>query len=150
MRSFARLVFLGLFMTASLPAFALEDTPENREREAARYLKATPPEDMMADISNKLATTMPEDQREGFIKMMTKHLDMVRVTAAIRDGMVKSFTADELAALADFYSSPIAKSAMTKMGNYMAEVMPVVMREIQTAAAKAQQEQAEQLQAHPK
>ena len=141
MPTFARLVFLGLFMMASLPAFALEDTPQNREREVARYLKATPPEDMMADTSKKLAATLPPERRDAFVKMMTKHLDMAKVTAAIRDGMLKSFTADELQALADFYSSPVAKSAMAKMGSYMAEVMPVVMKEIQTAAAKAEAEQ---------
>jgi hypothetical protein len=140
---FARLVLLGFFMTASLPAVALEDTPENREREVIRYLKAIPPEELMADMTNKLATTLPEERREGFIKMMTKHLDMARVTSAIRDGMVKSFTADELKALADFYTQPVAKSAMAKMGTYMAEVMPVVMKEIQVAAAKAQAEQGE-------
>src|SRR5262249_17243297 len=140
MPSFVRLVFLGLFMTASLPALALEDTPPNREREADRYLKATPPDELMADMANKMAATMPAEQRETFIKMMTKHLDMARITAAIRAGMVKSFTADELKALADFYNSPEGKSAMAKMGTYTAEVMPVIMREIQNAAAKAQLE----------
>jgi hypothetical protein len=143
MPSFARLVFLGLFVSASLPAFALEDTPQNREREVSRYLKAMSPEEMMADMTNKVAATLPAEQRDGFIKMMTKYLDMARVTAAVREAMVKSFSADELQALADFYSSPVAKSAMGKMGNYMAEVMPVVMREIQTAAAKAQMEQSQ-------
>jgi hypothetical protein len=140
---FARLIFLGLFMTASLPAFALEDTPENREREVARYLKVIPPEEMLADMTKKLAATLPADQREGFVKMMTKYLDMAHVTGAMRTGMVKTFTADELKALADFYSSPVAKSAIAKMGTYMAEVMPVLMNEIQSAAAKVQQEQSQ-------
>jgi hypothetical protein len=141
MHSFVRLAFLGLFMTASLPALALEDTPENREREVTRYLKITPPDEMLADMTNKLAATLPADQRVGFTNMMTKHLDMARVTAAMKEGMVKTFSADELKALADFYSQPVAKSAISKMGTYMAEVMPVLMRELQTAAAKAQQEQ---------
>jgi hypothetical protein len=141
MPSFARLLVLGLFMTASLPALALEDTQQNREREADRYLKATPPEELMAEMANKMAVALPAGQRDGFVKMMTKHLNMARVTAAIRDGMVKSFSADELKALADFYNSPVGKSAISKMGNYMAEVMPVMMSEIQTAAAKAQAEQ---------
>jgi hypothetical protein len=143
MPSFARLVFFGLFMTASLPALALEDTPQNREREVSRYLKAMSPEEMMADMSNKVAATLPPEQREVFITMMTKHLDMARLTAAMRQGMVKSFSADELQALADFYSSPVAKSAVAKMGTYMAEVMPIVITEIQAAAEKAQMEQAQ-------
>jgi hypothetical protein len=141
MPSLARLAFLGLLMTASLPASALEDTQQNREQEASRYLKATPPEEMMADMTNKLAETLPPERREDFVKMMTKHLDMARVSAAIREGMIKSFSADELQALADFYSSPVAKSAMAKMGTYMADVMPAVMKELRTAAAKAQAEE---------
>jgi hypothetical protein len=144
MPSFARLIVLGLFMTVSLPALALEDTPENREREVGRYLKTMPPEEMMADMSNKLAATLPEAQRESFIRMMTKNLDMARVTGAMKEGMVKTFSADELHALADFYSSPVAKSALAKMGNYMAEVMPVLMTELRAAAAKTQQEQNQQ------
>ena len=141
MPSFARLVLLGLFITASLPAFALEDTPENREREASRYLSVTPPEALLADMADKLAATLPAEQREGFVTMMTKHLDMARVTGAMREGMVKTFTADELKALADFYSLPVAKSAVAKMGTYMAEVMPVLMKEIELAATKVEQEQ---------
>jgi hypothetical protein len=144
MPSFARLAVLGLFMTVSVPALALEDTQQNREQEAGRYLQSIPPEQLMADMTNKIAATLPAERREGFVKMMTKHLDMARVTAAMRDGMVKSFSADELHALADFYSSPVAKSAVAKMGNYMAEVMPVIMQEVEAAAAKTLQEQGQQ------
>ncbi len=140
---FVRLAALGLFVTASLPALALEDTPDNREREVSRYLKIIPPEELMADMSAKLAATLPPEQRAAFVRMMTKHLDMVRLTAAMREGMVKTFTADELQALADFYSSPVAKSAIAKMGTYMAEVMPVLMTELQAAAAKTQLEQSQ-------
>ena len=144
MPTFVRLLFLGLFAAATVPALAMEDTPQNRAQEAARYLKASSPETMMAEVSNKFAATMPAEQRAGFISMMTKHLDMQRVIAAMKEAMVKTFTADELHALADFYASPVGKSAMAKMGDYMASVMPVLMKEIQTAAMKAQQEMQQQ------
>ncbi len=140
MPSFARFLLIGLFMSATLPALAVQDTPQNRELEANRYLQAASPESMMAEVSNKLAATLPPEQRAGFISMMTKHLDMGVVVNATRQAMVKTFTADELHALADFYASPVGKSAMSKMGDYMASVMPVLMKEIQTAAMKAQQE----------
>jgi hypothetical protein len=39
-------------------------------------------------------------------------------------------------ALADFYGSPVGKSAMQKFGAYMADIMPVVQAEIVKAAAK--------------
>jgi hypothetical protein len=41
------------------------------------------------------------------------------------DAMVKDFTTDELKALADFYSSPVGKSAMQKFGTYTADIIAV-------------------------
>ena len=83
---------------------------------------------------------MPEEQRDQFKTLLTKHLDLGRVTAAIKAAMVKTFTADELKALADFYGSDVGKSAMAKMGTYMSEVMPATMSEVQSALAKAEGE----------
>ncbi|MBI4724207.1 MAG: DUF2059 domain-containing protein [Rhodomicrobium sp.] len=141
MISFTRLFILGLFLMSPLPASALEDSPRNREQEANRYLQAVPPESMMAGIPKRLAATLPPAQQEKFIRMMTKNLDMARVTAAMRAAMMKTFTADELRALADFYGSPAGKSAMAKMKTYMAEVMPAAMKELEAALAKTQQEE---------
>ncbi len=136
----ARLLFLALLLPFSLPAFALEDTPQNREQQADRYLQAVPPQSMMGDMSAKMAETLPEEQRDEFKTLMTKYLDIGRVTVAIRAAMVKTFTAGELQALADFYGSDVGKAAMAKMGTYMSEVMPATMKEVQAALGKAQQE----------
>ena len=139
----ARLLLLALLLPFSLPAFALEDTPQNREQQADRYLEVVPPQSMMTDMSSKMAETLPEEQRDQFKALMTKHLDLGRVTAAIKAAMIKTFSADELQALADFYGSDVGKSAMAKMGTYMSEVMPATMNEVQSALVKAQGE------AHP-
>jgi hypothetical protein len=139
----ARLLLLALLLPFSLPAFALDDTPQNREEQANRYLVAVPPQSMMSDMAAKMAETLPEEQRDQFKALMTKHLDLGRVTAAIKAAMIKTFTADELKALADFYGSDVGKSAMAKMGTYMSEVMPATMNEVQSALMKAQGE------AHP-
>jgi len=142
----ARFLALALLLPFSLPAFALEDTPQNRAEQADRYLEAVPPHAMMNDISSKMAETLPEEQRDNFRALMTKHLDIGRVTAAIKAAMVKTFTADELKALADFYGSEVGRSAMAKMGAYMSEVMPATMNEVQSALEKAE---GEARQAHP-
>ena len=139
----ARLLLLALLLPFSLPAFALDDTPQNREQQAYRYLAAAPPQSMMSDMAAKMAETLPEEQRDQFKALMTKHLDLGRVTAAIKAAMIKTFSADELQALADFYGSDVGKSAMAKMGTYMSEVMPATMNEVQSALVKAQGE------AHP-
>jgi hypothetical protein len=138
----ARLFCLAMLLSFSLPAFAGDDTPQNREQQAERYLQAVSPQAMMGEMTNKLAQTLPPEQQPEFKALMAKHLDMDRVTAAIKTAMVKTFTTEELQALADFYGSSVGKSAMAKMGDYMAEVMPTTMNEIQSALAKAQEETA--------
>ncbi len=119
--------------------YALEDTPENRAREAARYLAATPPEEMLADMSANMAQTMPEAQRAQFLKMMNEYFDMAAFKEAIKQSTIKIFTADELKALADFYSTPEGKSAMKKMGPYMADLMPAIQTQIMQAMKKAKE-----------
>jgi hypothetical protein len=66
-------------------------------------------------------------------------LDIAALTKAMMDAMVKNFTTDELKALADFYGSPVGKSAMQKFGTYMADIMPVMQAEIIKASAKLNQ-----------
>jgi hypothetical protein len=131
-------IISALFLGFAATCFALEDSPASRATEAERYLKAAPPSEMFADMADNMSKSMPEGQRQQFVDMMTKNLDVQAVTAAMKDGMVKNFTADELAALADFYNSPVGKSAMKKMGVYMADLMPVLQQEVQKAMMKAQ------------
>ena len=136
----ARLLLPVLLLLFSCPALALDDTPQNRAQQADRYLEAVPPQSMMNDMSSKMAETLPEEQRDEFKTLLQKHLDMARIAEAIKAAMVKTFNADELKALADFYGSEVGKSAMGKMGAYMAEVMPATMKEVQAALVKAQQD----------
>jgi hypothetical protein len=71
-----------------------------------------------------------------FKATMNKNLDIAAVTKATYDAMVKFFNADELKALADFYGSPVGKSAMRKFPDYMAEVMPTLQDELEKAMEK--------------
>jgi hypothetical protein len=127
-----------LFLTC-LNLFAESDTPEARRREAQRYLEAAPPKALFEDIADKMAANVPAEQRAQFKAMMTSQLDVPALTKAMMDAMVKHFTTDELKALADFYGSPLGKSAMQKCGAYMADVMPAIQTEIMKAQAKANQ-----------
>jgi hypothetical protein len=87
-----------------------------------------------------MSRSLPTDQREMFVNMMTKYLDFDAITKGMRDAMMKTFTADELSALADFYASPVGKSAMAKMGDYMAAMMPMMTQEMAKAQAGVQDE----------
>ncbi len=150
MPSFSRFLVAGLILLSTVPAFAIEDTPQNRLVEAERYVKVSQVETLMGDVAKSMAQTMPESQRAMFIALMTKHLDMVRVTAAIKQAMVQTFTADELHALADFQGSPVGKAAMAKMGNYMSALMPAIMQETQAAVLRAQAEALQQQNQQPR
>ena len=130
------LFLLILAFCASLPVLGATDTPETRRREAERYLQVNPPKALLDDMVDKMAANLPPDQRDQFKRVMTTQFDLAALTKASMDAMVKNFTTDELKALADFYGSPIGKSAMQKVGAYMADIMPAVQAEIMKAAAK--------------
>jgi hypothetical protein len=132
------IVAVTLF-TSSVFVYSTTDTPETRRREAERYLQVSPPKALFEDMADKMAANLPPDQREQFKRVMTTQLDIVALTKAMIDAMVKDFTTDELKALADFYGSPVGKSAMQKFGTYMADIMPVMQAEIIKASAKLNQ-----------
>lgn len=135
-----RWLSIALFLTMTSAALALEDTPQNREQQVDRYLQSTPPQAVFNDMMEKISQSMPPEQRTTFVSLMTKQIDFNALTQAMRAAMTKIFTADELSALADFYGSPIGKSAMSKMGDYMAELMPVMSAEMAKAQGAAIQE----------
>ena len=126
-------------LTSSVFVNGATDTPETRRREAERYLQVSPPKALLADMADKVAVNFPPDQREQFKRAMTTQLDISALTKAMTDAMVKDFTTDELKALADFYGSPVGKSAMQKFSTYMADIMPVIQAEIIKASAKLNQ-----------
>jgi len=94
----------------------------------------------MYDMAEKMSANIPAEQRDIFKAMLTKNFDIGALTAIMRVAMVKHFSADELSALADFYGSPVGRSAISKLGPYMAEVMPAVQAEMVNAMQKTQVE----------
>jgi uncharacterized protein DUF2059 len=134
-------VLVVLTFCAWFPVYCATDTPETRRHEAERYLQATPPKALFEDMADKMATNLPADQRQQFKQMMTKDLDIAALNKAMTDAMVKHFTTEELKALADFYGSPVGKSALQKFGAYMADLMPIIQAEMIKAQAKLNQSQ---------
>ncbi len=124
-------------------SFGIDDTSENREAQVKRYFAVVPPSEMMGEMADAMSMNFPPSERAGFRKLLTEHFDIEALTSAMSDAMAKHFTADELAALADFYGSPVGKSAMKKMGVYMADVMPVIQSEVMRAVGLAEKEKAD-------
>ena len=137
-------VLVLLTLSAWSPVFSAADTPETRRKEAERYLQVSPPKALFEDMADKMAETLPADQREQFKKVMTTQVDIAALSKAMIDAMVKNFTTEELKALADFYGSPVGKSAMQKFGAYMADVMPAIQAEMLKAQAKLNQSEPNQ------
>ncbi len=127
-------------LVVTVNAFAMDDTIENRRREAERYLKAMPPHEMFNDMTINMAKNLPIENQKMFMDLMTKHLDIDAIVKLTKDSMVKHFTADELGALADFYGSSIGQSAIKKFGAYMADAMPKIQEEMLKAGERAMKE----------
>ncbi len=114
----------------------VEDTQDNRIIAAERYLKTTSMSSLMNDAVEKIAYRLPAGKRQEFKLFMGKYVRIKVLEDAALNNMVKHFTVPELNALADFYGSPVGKSAMGKFGLYMADIMPVVTTELKRAASE--------------
>ncbi|MBC8426575.1 DUF2059 domain-containing protein [bacterium] len=141
-----KIVALGIVVSLALAGCAAKqcttpilDTPENRAVEAHRYLETTSTDAMFRDMAQGMASTLPEGQVDAFMELITELIDMEALEAFMHSSLVKHFTAEELGALADFYGSDVGKSAMSKMGAYMADAMPYIQQQVIGASLKAKQ-----------
>jgi len=137
-----RKIFFLLFIIVTNPSFSLEDTESNRIEQAERYLASTPPAELMEDVAKNISKTMPPKQGQELEDILLNHLDINVLSDVMKAAMVKNFTANELEALADFYEKPLGKSAMKKMGLYMADVMPTVQTLILAAVGEMEKAKA--------
>ncbi len=138
-----------VLVTLSGPTVAIDDTPENRLIQIERYLEAVPPRKLFEELSNQIAMSFPPGEQLEFRSLMTDFVDVDVITDAMVASMLKHFTADELAAVADLYESPVGQSAMSKMGVYMADVMPVIEAEILRAVDEFEKKKAERMRRLP-
>lgn len=127
-----------VFGLLSLSSFGLEDSIQNRMTQADRYMKTTPVEKMMKDMFYQMSVTMFEDpvQSAEFREILTNAIDIRAITNLTRDKLIIHFTADELSALANFYGSRHGKTAMSKFGVYMADLMPQLQVFIEQAVTR--------------
>jgi hypothetical protein len=140
MRIFRITVVLLALSGSAFASDVLSDTPENRAKLADEYLKEVPVKDLLDDIAEKLAASVPENKREEFKSMLTKHFDLDALVAAEKAALAKVFTVGELNAMIQYQSTPEGKSSMKKMGAYMANLMPVIQAELRKAMQATAQE----------
>lgn len=128
MKLLRALVLLSLLIPAVHASAS--DSAEERVAAARRYLGVAQMSKITDDTINELAKTFPAEQRDKFLEFMHDAVRPEVLEQAAMASMVKVFTAEELNALADFFASPVGRSAMGKFGVYMADVMPVIQQEM--------------------
>jgi hypothetical protein len=129
-------VALALLVLAS--GHAIAQTPESLAA-ADRLIAVQKPAELMKDTAVNVAARLPganETQKQAFIKEMTDPDFMARYQAQMRTAFAKHLTVEEMDALSDFYSKPIATSAMKKMGATTAELMTFIQSEIPAMVAR--------------
>lgn len=137
MRSLVCSTALALVVTFTAFAGARAQAPEVVAA-ADRLLEVQVPEEMLKEMAGKISETLPVAQRQAYVDAMTEPAFVARFKTAARDAMAKHFTVEELDALAEFYQRPVARSAMAKMGDYMATLMPFLQAELIGIATKLQ------------
>lgn len=129
-KSFIQALLLSLSCALLTPALAQSDEAQ-KQAAAERYLRAVPMSKMMDDSYAQMAKTLPADQQARFVAEMRAVVKIDRMEHIAKAAMVKTFSLEEITALADFYSSPHGASAMAKFGAYMGEIMPSLMQEME-------------------
>ncbi len=95
-----------------------------------RYLEAVPTKVMMDDMVLKIAKTMPKEEQVDFINFMTKQFNFKLLETTMKKSMQKHFTLKEIDYMVATSLSPEGKSVMKKMGDYMADLMPIIEVEV--------------------
>lgn len=127
---------IAILLFVCVPSFAIDDTVANRTAQADRYMEATPPKEMLADMVGGMAEKMPASQKKALQELMLKYFDIDDYAKDMKDALIKHFSADELSALADFYGSPMGKGIIKKMKVLTAEIMPKAQAQSMKAIQK--------------
>lgn len=122
-----RSLALVLLLAVVTPAAAR--SPEHLAA-ANRLMVAQDVDALMLDMTKTMSKGLPENVQPHFIAEMNGREFMSAYKSKMRDVMANTFTVEEMNALADFYSKPIAKAAMAKMGGMMSQIMPFIQGEM--------------------
>jgi hypothetical protein len=115
-----------------------QDDLASRGAAAERYEATMPIAKMMEESIEQISLSLPANQRILFVAQMRQVVDGRQLQAIALDKMAEVFTAEELDALAAFYGSPVGQTIVTKFPVYMAEVMPVIQRELARAVREVE------------
>ncbi|MEO0367673.1 MAG: DUF2059 domain-containing protein [Pseudomonadota bacterium] len=134
-----RMAILISMFFVTFNASAIEDTVENRITHGERYLAAAPPQEIIQEMANAMSMNLPPNERQEIRDLLIKFVDAEAVSEIMMNSMIRTFTAEELATLADFSEHPLAKSIMKKLGTYLADAMPSIQAEVMRAIGQMEE-----------
>jgi hypothetical protein len=133
MRSRRRLIgTLAIALSLSLPGYAVAQTPQALAA-ADRLITVQNLDEMMKDMAGNVSTKLvgaTDAQKQAFVAEMTDPAFIARYKSQVRVAFARHLSVEELNALSDFYSKPVAASAMKKMGATTGELMTFIQAEI--------------------
>ena len=109
------------------------DTRERRLRLAERMHEIWSTRERINDALKSMAQRYPESERDSFMNAMQLAIDYGKVEEASIDAMVKTYTAQELQAMVDYYGSKAGQSAEAKRSIYQDRIQPVIQKMIDKA-----------------
>ena len=131
-RSRRRLIGAVLALSLSLPGYAAAQTAQALAA-ADRLIAVQNLDEMMKDMAGNVAIKLAgasDAQKQAFVAEMTNPTFLARYKSQVRVAFARHLSIEELNALSDFYSKPVAASAMKKMGATTAELMTFIQAEI--------------------
>jgi len=132
-RSRRRLIgAVAIALSLSLPGYAIAQTAQGLAA-ADRLIAVQNLDEMMKDMAANVSTKLvgaSDVQKQAFVAEMTDPAFLARYKSQVRVAFARHLTVEELNALSDFYSKPVAASAMKKMGATTAELMTFIQGEI--------------------
>lgn len=134
-----RCAAISIVLSVASASALAQDITATREAAADRYLRAVPMSKMLDGTLTEMSKQLPTEQRVQFMGDMKKIVRADYLERLCRQSMIKTFTTDELNALADFYGSKQGASAMLKFGAYMGQIMPAIQAEIQRGVQERQE-----------
>lgn len=122
------------------PATPVVDEATRRAAAADRYLEHVDLDESMQRIYAALSEHLPGQQGALLIALMQELVRMENLAAHVKQTLMQHYTADELEALAAFYSSELGQSISRKLPEYLNDVNLAIQGEAQRALALAVEE----------
>jgi hypothetical protein len=117
--------------TASVDTIVLPisvvDNEENRNAAAERYLQTFELTEMYERLAAGMVGKLPS-QAKQILEAVLAGTDQTILDNAMKESLVRVYTADELNALAAFYGTGIGKEISQKQDKFFAQMMPILVQ----------------------